>query len=988
MRTAPICFAIILLAVCRYAVPASADVIPGEMVYIPAGFFLMGNSNVGNDAVYQASYELPQHPVNLSGYYIGKYEVTRGEYGQFMNAGGYTNLAYWSSAGWSWKGSRTEPYYWDAVQDWGTGTFTQTDDHPVVSVSYYEAEAFCNWAGGHLPTEAQWEKAARWTGSYPNVYPWGDTWDQEKCNNWYDTNAAGGGYAKYQTSPVGSYPSGASPYGCMDMAGNVWQWVQDWYKSYPGSSNPFDYTNTYRVLRGGGWANGEYYGRCASRAPNVPGNYSLGNGGGFVGFRLARDAAPTGISLTLSPNQITPGQTVTAAAYAPGATSVALSFSVLGRSVPGIRMTQDLNDTWRAAFSTSFLQAARSGSVLVTAKANTPSGVQTASATLWIGTAPTGPPPSGGGALNIFADDRGAYGLATSSFQVSNPGGNPLTAKLLVQQDLNLWFAVDFAQSGQAQWSAPTGFSVPELMGRCPLGPMVNPCGAVAQMGVFCQPGDTVTFALTPLAGRAAIANMTMILLNRVPGGIAVSPENVVEVLQDFQAIQAVKDAATELFGEHYSSVWQCTKAAGSAVWSLKGLVNDKAQRELLAAALAKVGLTVAEGDLKAIVQGLAAWDLLKIISSEVVFIVQTGGNTINCTFQAYGTSGSGSAPQAVQSMAAAPRTSTAPPPAQTSVTWQTTPSATDWLISYSVANQGTNPVWSFTVFYEPSVGAPTAILDPPGWSHDLDTAAGTVTWYTQGPGGWVNGDFGTAAIAPGNSLSGFGIRHTAPPDYSMCSSTDTGYGSCFGQVPAPAPAQGISAAKMRTNNDEVWLSDKIVTAVFPDGSYCVEDPLRSCGIRVSGGTPPSVGDKVRIVGALAVTNGEAQVNATTCLKVDTGIVRPLGMLTKALGGGSAVGIQQGITGASGLNNIGLLVKTWGKVTLAGRGWFYLDDGSGVNDGSGVIGIYVDAPSMSVPAKGSYATVTGISSCDLFLGNVVNTLRPRSQEDITIVLAP
>ena len=257
---------------------------PGQMIYIPAGSFLMGNN--GSEP-YSYSNELPQHSVYLSGYYIGKYEVTRGEYSAFKNAGGYSNSAYWSTAGWSWKvsNSRTQPYYWDAVQNWGTGNFTQTDSHPVVGVSYYEAEAFCNWAGGHLPTEAQWERAARWTGSYPNVYPWGNTWNQEYCNNYYDSNPAGGGYAKYQTSPVGSYSSYGSPSGCQDMAGNVWEWVQDWYKSYPGSSNPFDYTNSCRVLRGGGWNNDSgYYSRCAYRfSYYFPYFYS-----DYGGFRLAR----------------------------------------------------------------------------------------------------------------------------------------------------------------------------------------------------------------------------------------------------------------------------------------------------------------------------------------------------------------------------------------------------------------------------------------------------------------------------------------------------------------------------------------------------------------------------------------------------------------------------------------------------------------------------------------------------------------------------
>lgn len=271
-------------------VSARADVYVGParvpMIYIPAGSFLMGNN--GSEP-YSLAWELPQHWVDLSGYYIGKYEVTRGQYRAFMNAGGYSNSSYWSTAGWNWKvsTSRTEPYYWAVNQDWSDyhdEPFTQTDNHPVVGVSYYEAEAFCNWAGGHLPTEAQWEKAARWTGSYPNVYPWGNSWNAEKCNNMGDHNiAAGGGYNQYQTAPVGSYPSGASPYGCQDMAGNVWEWCQDWLKSYPGGSSPFDYTNSCRATRGGGWDNSDVLNvRCAFRS------YAPPDYGGVAGFRLAR----------------------------------------------------------------------------------------------------------------------------------------------------------------------------------------------------------------------------------------------------------------------------------------------------------------------------------------------------------------------------------------------------------------------------------------------------------------------------------------------------------------------------------------------------------------------------------------------------------------------------------------------------------------------------------------------------------------------------
>ncbi len=265
----------------------TSGVLPGEMISIPAGSFLMGNN--GHEP-YSYSNELPQHSVYLSAYSIGKYEVTRGQYRQFINAGGYTNSSYWSTAGWSWKVSnlRTEPAYWAATQSWGSGVFTQTDNHPVVGVSYYEAEAFCKWAGGHLPTEAQWERAARWTGSSARVYPWGDTWNNEYCNNYYDSNLAGGGYQKYQTAPVGSYSLYGSPSGCQDMAGNVWEWCKDWYLSNyysisPSSDPQGPASGSYRVLRGGSWYGDAYFLRCAYRSNLNPYYYYYS-----IGFRLAR----------------------------------------------------------------------------------------------------------------------------------------------------------------------------------------------------------------------------------------------------------------------------------------------------------------------------------------------------------------------------------------------------------------------------------------------------------------------------------------------------------------------------------------------------------------------------------------------------------------------------------------------------------------------------------------------------------------------------
>jgi formylglycine-generating enzyme required for sulfatase activity len=273
-----------------------------EMIDIPTGSFLMGNN--GSES-YSYPSELPQHSVYLSEYSISKYQITRGQYRAFMDAGGYTNPAYWSLDGWNWRLSansfypevgppRIQPSYWAARQSWGGGgVFSQTDDHPVVGVSYYEAEAFCNWAGGCLPTEAQWEKAARWTGSSPNVYPWGNVWDAEKCNNYYDHNPAGGGYFRFQTAPVGSYPAGISPYGCHDMAGNIWEWCKDWYSDSYYSESPTGgwvdprgpESGSSRSHRGGYWYGDENDCRCAYRRYNDP-DYSYYS----LGFRLARKA--------------------------------------------------------------------------------------------------------------------------------------------------------------------------------------------------------------------------------------------------------------------------------------------------------------------------------------------------------------------------------------------------------------------------------------------------------------------------------------------------------------------------------------------------------------------------------------------------------------------------------------------------------------------------------------------------------------------------
>ncbi len=232
------------------------------LVKIAAGSFLMGSTDADLMA---SSDEKPQHSLELPDYWIGKTEVTNAQFRQFVKGDGYTNKDYWTQAGWDWRtqNSIVKPGYWDDSQ-WNG------DMQPVVGVSWFEAVAYCHWLSaqtGHefrLPSEAEWEKAAR--GSDGRIWPWGNTWEANRANS----KEAGVG----KTTPVGQYPDGASPYGALDMAGNVWEWVATKYgKSYPYQledewQSAYLEADVTRVFRGGSYYHEQTYVRGASRVIN------------------------------------------------------------------------------------------------------------------------------------------------------------------------------------------------------------------------------------------------------------------------------------------------------------------------------------------------------------------------------------------------------------------------------------------------------------------------------------------------------------------------------------------------------------------------------------------------------------------------------------------------------------------------------------------------------------------------------------------------
>jgi len=248
----------------------------GPLVYVPAVPFLMGSTE-DNQQVYDN--ERPQHEVNLDDFYIGRYPVTNAQYARFIEDRGYEDGFYWMKEGWDWRVEKgvTQPLYWENPK-WNQ------PNHPVVGVSWYESQAYCRWLGCggelefRLPTEAEWEKAARGTGG--REWPWGNDFDSQKAN------ANGGRLGG--TTPVGQYsPAGDSPYGAADMAGNVWEWCQDWFaeddyqhsllENPPGSAG-----GHCRAARGGSWGSGQGGARCACRGRDGP----VGRGSD-VGFRVA-----------------------------------------------------------------------------------------------------------------------------------------------------------------------------------------------------------------------------------------------------------------------------------------------------------------------------------------------------------------------------------------------------------------------------------------------------------------------------------------------------------------------------------------------------------------------------------------------------------------------------------------------------------------------------------------------------------------------------
>jgi formylglycine-generating enzyme required for sulfatase activity len=232
------------------------------MRLVPAGPFKMGSNNGMPD-------EKPVHIVNPPAFYMDKYEVTNALYKVCVDAKVCqvpTNTGLGTHSG-----------------AYGTYANQQFDNYPVIYVDWNRAKTYCEWRGAHLPSEIEWEKAAH--GTDGRKYPWGNAIDTSLAN--YGNNVPddySGVFGK--TTAVGSYPKGQSPYGIYDMAGNVWEWMADWYDVYPGGDPSVNIAfgqKTYRVLRGGSWSDDPDLLRTTFRGGNTPDTAV-----NYIGFRCVR----------------------------------------------------------------------------------------------------------------------------------------------------------------------------------------------------------------------------------------------------------------------------------------------------------------------------------------------------------------------------------------------------------------------------------------------------------------------------------------------------------------------------------------------------------------------------------------------------------------------------------------------------------------------------------------------------------------------------
>ncbi len=258
-----------------------------EQLYVPGGSFMMGSASSEAD-------ERPIHSVTLDAYWIDRTEVTNRHFAAFIGDTGHQTLAERQGSGHGFTTNGWEPIAgasWRWPQGPGDGLEAQ-DDHPVMQVSWDDAGAYCAWAGGRLPTEAEWEYAAR--GPDAHTFPWGDGFDATRLNycdrncflEWADGQGDDGFVL---TAPVGSFPGGTSWVGAVDMAGNVWEWTADWYAPEyydvaPVSDPRGPESGVQRVVRGGGWDDTFDFARAANRHV-----YAVDRPQNYLGFRCVYD---------------------------------------------------------------------------------------------------------------------------------------------------------------------------------------------------------------------------------------------------------------------------------------------------------------------------------------------------------------------------------------------------------------------------------------------------------------------------------------------------------------------------------------------------------------------------------------------------------------------------------------------------------------------------------------------------------------------------